>query len=447
MALIKSWIALCCFIFSCASAEDNLILYVKAKTAFSSVYLSKLITHTTELPSDYLEQLYQVLYFDFDNNGYSEIKKGDAEIDKIITYKPHDIANNPPAKHTLRFELVGNIWKTTLFSLMMSLGEAMDDVFLTGSLHDDVHRIHLLADALHQKMYKTPGIASQKILYSHTDESNLDLAEVFLKYPDLLPASQLTHEKTLCLNPVILPSGSHFIFSCFKKGQPKLHVAKFDGSESRPFIQLRGNQLLPSTSSLGNLIAFISDASGHPDLFIQHLSKDLQAIGKPQQIYSHPTGVQSASSFSPDSSKLAFVSDQSGTPRIYILNLTETLKSRKCPQIECISNLNRENTSPSWSPDGKKLAYSAKTNGIRQIWIYDLAAKEEYQLTTGPGDKENPAWANNSLHLVYNTTSPNYDLYMINLNQIKSVQITFGPGIKHYPFWEQSSHRHFMRNL
>jgi len=101
-----------------------------------------------------------------------------------------------------------------------------------------------------------------------------------------------------------------------------------------------------------------------------------------------------------------------------------------------ISKQNRENSCPCWSPDGTKLAYSAKTNGIRQIWIYDFGSGEEWQLTSGPGNKENPYWGPNSRHIVFNSTDASgSEIYIVNLNQPEATKISRGPGKKHYPTW------------
>ena len=110
--------------------------------------------------------------------------------------------------------------------------------------------------------------------------------------------------------------------------------------------------------------------------------------------------------------------------------------SGKRPDPVLLTKRNNENTCPAWSPDGTKLAYSAKTNGVRQIWVYDFTTKEERQLTFGPGNKENPAWAPDSVHLVFNSTDATAsELYLVNLNQPEALRISKGPGKKHYPSW------------
>ena len=102
-----------------------------------------------------------------------------------------------------------------------------------------------------------------------------------------------------------------------------------------------------------------------------------------------------------------------------------------------ITKKNRENISPAWSPNGKKIAYSAKIGDTRQIWIYDLDTEEEMQLTTGPENKENPSWAPDSIHLIYNTDQEGVgQIYLIDLFQQKPIQITHGNGIKRFASFE-----------
>ena len=151
-----------------------------------------------------------------------------------------------------------------------------------------------------------------------------------------------------------------------------------------------------------------------------------------------PSATQASPTFSPDGGKIAFVSDKErlaanlcdGNPRSSGYQTAGSIASTR---------KNRENTSPAWSPDGKKLAYSARTDGVRQIWIYDFTTEQEWQLTSGAENKENPAWAPDSLHLIYNTETHDVsELYMINLHQQEPVRINLGFGQKRFASWEQN---------
>ena len=228
-------------------------------------------------------------------------------------------------------------------------------------------------------------------------------------------------------------ANDRFLYVSYKSGQPKIFIASLADGVGKRIIDLKGNQLLPAISPQRDKIAFICDAAGRTDLFLQQFHPESGEAGKPMQLYSFPHATQASPTFSPDGSKLAFVSDKDGTPRIYLIPATFTTK-RPTPHL--ITKQNRENSCPAWSPDGKKLAYSAKTKGVRQIWIYDFETAQEWQLTDGGGNKENPSWALDSKHLVFNSTDgSSSELYLVNLNQPEVIKISQGPGIKHYPSW------------
>jgi TolB protein len=212
-----------------------------------------------------------------------------------------------------------------------------------------------------------------------------------------------------------------------------------DGTGQR-LTYLPGTQLMPAVSWQRDKVAFISDVTGNPDLFVQPFSPETGAQGKPQQVFSAKQATQGSPCFSPDGKKLAFVSNKDGSPRIYVISIPQPGASLKNIKANLITKRNRENSAPSWSPDGKKIAYCARSQGERQIWVYDFTTNEERQLTEGAGNKENPSWAPDSLHLVFNSSDTNHsELFLINLNQAESIQITGGPGEKRFPNWEPRS--------
>lgn len=194
---------------------------------------------------------------------------------------------------------------------------------------------------------------------------------------------------------------------------------------------------MPAISPKRDKLAFISDVTGNPDLFILPFNPDEGTVGKPYQIFSTRQGTQGTPTFSPDGKQIAFVSNKDGSPRIYKMKVPEAGASIKNLQAVLLTKLSRESSAPAWSPDGKKIAYCALTNGVRQIWIYDLEKNRERQLTRGPGNKENPTWAPNSLHIMFNSSDKKAcELYFINLNQTEATKITTGPGEKRFPNWE-----------
>lgn len=418
------------------------VLYVKAKKELTSLYLSQFFLKQSSLSTDYLKQLYDILYTDFACNGFSEIKPKKESVEKILKTTPGQIAKDLPARHTLYFEIEGHTLKTNCYNANILAGANLEDVHLTGQLPLDAARIHALADSLCELMYGERGIASCDIIYCQKKDAASSSSQMCIKNFDGLAPREILDEKTVALFPIFVPLASKIIYTDFTHKPRKLYICHVNSTKGSPLLHhLLGDQLFPAISARGDLLAFVSNAAGWADLFVVQLKKDQTICGKPVQVYTNPKAAISCPTFNEDGSKLAFVSDHDGITGIYILDVIEVLRSHKTPKLQCITKKNKVNEVPSWSPDGKKIAYSAKTEGIYQIWIYDCETKEEYQLTEGPEDKENPSWAPNSLHLVYNTTSPSYDLFVINLNQLKAIQITHGPEIKHYPYWDRTIKR------
>jgi TolB protein len=320
---------------------------------------------------------------------------------------------------------------------------------LSRQIDQDRRLAHQLADAIQQDFTGVPGIASLRIVYAQREKSEDPrlgewISEIWVCDADGALPRQVTREKNYCVSPSFFPGRDEIYFVSYKGGQSKLCSCPIATGKVDPLLMMRGSQLLPAISSSGYLLAFISDAAGRPDLFIQTLDREKKARGKARQLFTAPRATQASPSFSPDAKQIAFVSDKDGVPRIYTLPILDPRATIK-PQPRLITLKNRENTSPSWSPDGKKIAYSARSDGVRQIWCYDFETGEETQLTTGPENKENPSWAPDSLHLVYNTESdPVCELFVIDLHTLEPRQISSGGGQKRFPSWENAPARpHF----
>lgn len=268
------------------------------------------------------------------------------------------------------------------------------------------------------------------------------ISEVWEADYDGANARQVTSERSYCITPTYMPpkkgySSGGFLYVSYQLGQPKIYLASLKDGKGHRLTYLKGNQLMPAISHQRDKIAFISDVTGNPDLFLQPFSPEKGAEEKPQQIFSAKQATQGTPTFSPDGKKIAFVSNKDGSPKIYTIDIPPPGTSLKNIQATLITKRNRENSAPAWSPDGTKIAYCARHGGDRQIWVYDFTTNQEKQITQGSGNKENPAWASNSLHLVYNSSDSNMsELYIINLNQNEAVQITGGLGEKRFPSWE-----------
>ncbi|PWU14211.1 MAG: translocation protein TolB [Chlamydiae bacterium] len=427
--------------------EEEIRVHLPTTSPLQPIYLGKIFSQDAVFDVHYLNQLEAILCYDLDYNGSTKVCQRTSDKEQLLHNKDltavFQIQNWQSFGIPFIIKCCVNQKQLTLylFHVNNSSLKTFGPILLSGNLSQDRKKIHKLADTLHKTLFSVEGIASTRILFSQKtphSESEKWISEIWECDWDGANACQITSEKTYCITPVLLPKADKFFkegffYVSYKTGQPKIYFQASKTDKARRINSLRGNQLLPAVSPKRDKIAFISDASGRVDLFVQAFSPETGKMEKPVQLYSHPHAVQASPTFSPDGSKIAFASNKDGGMRIFVIPITS---DKKRPPAVMITKKNRENSCPSWSSDGTKLAYSAKTNGIRQIWIYDFEKKEEWQLTSGPGDKENPFWAPNSNHIVFNSTQDcNSGIYVVNLNQPQAIKISRGLGKNHYPTW------------
>lgn len=91
-------------------------------------------------------------------------------------------------------------------------------------------------------------------------------------------------------------------------------------------------------------------------------------------------------SWSPDGRKIAYVSFESGNSNIYIQDITTGSR-------QLISSHKGINGAPAWSPDGRKLALALSYVGNPEIFVMDLGSHQETRLTNSLSIDTEPVWA------------------------------------------------------
>ncbi len=91
-------------------------------------------------------------------------------------------------------------------------------------------------------------------------------------------------------------------------------------------------------------------------------------------------------SWSPDGSRLAYVSFDQKKPVVVVQNLAQGT-------TKAVANFRGNNSAPAWSPDGRFLAVALSKDGLTQIYRIPAAGGDAERLTESPGIDTQPAFS------------------------------------------------------
>ena len=176
------------------------------------------------------------------------------------------------------------------------------------------------------------------------------------------------------------PDGRYFAIAAKRKDRDDLVIldVKRGGEDRRIHVGLNGLQT-PQWSPDGTQLVFTGFSNGFTDLFtINRDGTGLRRLTNDKFADLHP-------SWSPDGKTIAFVTDRGGATDFDLLrfgNLRIALLHLDTGAIDMLGNMDvGKNINPVWAPDGRSLAFVSDRTGIANVFLYDMADGQIYQLT------------------------------------------------------------------
>lgn len=283
---------------------------------------------------------------------------------------------------------------------------------------------HRIADDIVEAVLNEKGFFASQLLFVQGDYKKKNIA---ICDSDGKNITMLTHGTTLCIHPDWFPRGDKILFTSYYEGRPIMYEMTLRNGNTRRLLAMPGMNTCGAVSPNGNYLAAILDKDGHPELYVMTIGG-----GKMHRL-TRSRAVESSPSWSPDSRALAYSSDSSeGKPQIYTIG-----RSGGSPQRITTGMFSRYCTSPVWSPDGKKIAFVAKKGGNFEICVYDLETRNTYQITNNPSNDESPSWARNSRHIAFaRTYGQNSRIFIIDSETGKETPLVSQGQYCGAPVWQ-----------
>ena len=129
---------------------------------------------------------------------------------------------------------------------------------------------------------------------------------------------------------------------------------------------------------------------------------------------------------SPKEDQIAFTDIVDGQSDLWVAPVSGGAPQR-------VTNDKDQDSDPVWTADGKRIVYSSKRNGIRQICLARLDGSKPVQLTVNDSNTNVLDVSSDGTKVLYSTDRDDSDLWSVRLDRGKETQLTSESGIELWP--------------
>lgn len=286
--------------------------------------------------------------------------------------------------------------------------------------------VHAAADEVVKLATGEPGMAASRIAFVLAGRGS---KELYLVDSDGENVQRLTSDGSIALSPAWSADGRRIAFTSYRNGTPALFERDLEAGRDRLLSDRTGINITPSYSPNGETVAFASTVGKNTEVVTYNRARgcclEQQTRGRLFDSLS-PT-------FSPDGTRLAFVSNRLGEPHVYVM----PLGGGEARMISGYQYGRRAyNTSPDWSPVGDQIAYHTRIGNIHQLVVV-RADGSGTRLLTNEGGNEDPSWAPDGRHVVFSSTRDGGGLFVLDTVSGRVRPLLRGKGYG-LPAWSRS---------
>lgn len=195
----------------------------------------------------------------------------------------------------------------------------------------------------------------------------------------------------------------------------------------------------PAWSWDGQRIAMSSDRTGVYEIYV--MNPDGSSLVRLTE--DDGTVLKDDPTWSPDGRRIAFAL-HSDLTRIYAFDVEqaaiepfEPFESTAEGLPEPLSDYHADVFSPSWSPDGRRIALTMfDSNSVRQVFTLDVRSGDLLQISHGSYDAFGPSWSPDGRWITYTAEDGgNAEIYIIAVDGSDLKRLTDSPARDNSPSW------------
>jgi serine/threonine protein kinase len=230
----------------------------------------------------------------------------------------------------------------------------------------------------------------------------------------------LTSVHALMTGVAWTPDSRELVFDSTHQGPSTLWRIPLAGGDPQPLSVAASDAFQPTVAPKGNRLAFQRSAVD-TNLWTVPLSPAGREL--PTRIVAS-TAEDSDPSISPDGLRIAFSSTRSGIPEIYVCAADGS------NQIQ-LTSLKNGAGSPAWSPDANQIAFDSQAEGRLDVYVIAAEGGAPHRLTTWSSDSTVPSWSRDGHWIYFTSNRPDGKIWKISAQggQPISVSTNFGMGV------------------
>jgi TolB protein len=284
---------------------------------------------------------------------------------------------------------------------------------------------HIIADAVYERLTGEKGYFDSRVVFvDETGSKDKRVKRLAIMDQDGANLRLLTQGRELVLTPRFHPLSQQITYTAYRGGEPRVVLMDIMSGQEQVLGNFPNMSFAPRFSPQGDRVVMSLQEGANSNIFEMDLrSRQLARLTQSQAIDTAP-------SYSPDGRGIVFESDREGRQQLYVM-------SAGGAGLRRITYGHGSYSTPVWSPRGDLIAFTKRVSGGFAIGVIRPDGSGERILTEGYHN-EGPSWSPNGRVIAFFRDSQGENggpkLYSIDLTGYNERQIAT-PSFASDPAW------------